>query len=168
MKSLDDMLPTTSSHEVRSPTALTVSGSPHHAGLPHPLRSALRVSTLSAVSFSQYPSVLFHTDNALGVRPSELFLRIRSGYPFRIALTLLSLPGSTSPTFRNAGLVWNPDRLQGLCPLPKCVTRMAGATLHLRAGALLGFFPLQGVPPSRDGPGFPGASPSGIALRSFS
>lgn len=52
-------------------------------------------------------------------------------------------------------IAWNPTRLQGLDPLPKCVTRMVGATLQLRAGALLGFSPLQGVDPSRDSPRFP-------------
>jgi hypothetical protein len=69
------------------------------------------------------------------------------------AFALLPLPDSNS--FANAAsgiseVAWNPTRLQGLDPLSKCVTRMAGATLQLRAGALLGFSPLQGFPPSRD------------------
>lgn len=64
--------------------------------------------------------------------------------------------------------VWNSTRLQGLDPLPKCATRMVGATLQIRAGALLGFSPLQGFLPSRDGPCFQGASPFGTAWRSMS
>jgi hypothetical protein len=70
-----------------------------------------------------------------------------------IAFALLPLPDSNYLANAVNGIsevAWNPTRLQGLNPLPKCVTRMAGATLQLRAGALLGFFPLQGFHPSRD------------------
>jgi len=54
-----------------------------------------------------------------------------------------------------AGSASDPDRLQGLSPLPSPPPPRGLLTYSARAAALLGFLPLQGFPPSRDGTGFP-------------
>jgi len=92
------------------PTAPAVSGSPLCTGLPSPLCSALRVSTLSTVFFSRNLPALFHADNAPGVVPFRAFpsTRIRfllgnpvpsCRYPLRVfpQLPVLTVPLGSGP-----------------------------------------------------------------------
>lgn len=162
---------TASSHEVRSPTAYKVPEAyftrvylaryvPPSGFLPSrrfaspgARRPCFMPATLLGFSLQSF---------SLGKEQANLF-----GLPLPSCRCLVRLfRECRKPEQPNS--VWNSTRLQGFNPLPKCATRMAGATLQIRAGALLGFSPLQGFLPSHDGPCFQGASPSGTAWRSIS
>lgn len=103
-------------------------GEPTAAGLPHPLRSALRLSHLSAASFSPPAPAFFHAGPRSWDSPSRAFPSCGSRSPFRTALPscrrsrrLPSVSGSTKFSARTS-------RLQGLAPPPKYATPARGAT----------------------------------------
>jgi hypothetical protein len=121
------------------PSAHTGIGGPLAAGLPNPLRSALRVWLPSRrLTPSEPAPVLFRTDSALGIYPSELSPSTR--YPVRFR--------PEAPTYRFSCRCYRrrddgPARqaaVPGLQPLRKSLAAGRGISTST-AGCSLGFFP---------------------------
>lgn len=157
--------PADTSHGLSFPSALAGFGDPLTAGIPSPLRSALRV-WLPSLRFSPAESgpALFHAGSARGICPSERSPSTRSSERFRPIRTHLPFRTVGKRPARSGG----PARraaASGVCPVPESLA--TGECLARRPlEAPLGFS-LTGFARHRLGRVLPGLLSHASRLRVF-